>query len=430
MPKNIEDIVPSGRKSIRNISIPTRRPQPAKEIKTESDAEQVIIPRIVNEEYEEYTPRHSSSRKGGKWLAGGVALLLIAFLIFALQNSATLAYMPKTATLNFSNDTYAAYQSGTNGVLSYSVIKLSSEKSLSVPATGEETVNEKARGTVVIYNQQAVSQILVKTTRLETSDGKIYRIQNDVTVPAKGNLEVVAVADVAGATENIALSDFTLPGLKGSVRFDQVYGRSKTAMAGGFTGTRRKVSQADLAKAKSTLDAELKSELLSQARAQMPVDFILFPGLSSLSTELLPTENAGDENVNIKERGDLSAAIFKRGDLSQYLAMQKLGNQNVGSEVEITDFSKLTVTAVGGAPADFSKSNSIHMQLSGVADIRYITDETALAADLLGVDKSKVSLVLKKYPSISDASATIRPFWKSTFPTDVTKIKIERLTNG
>jgi len=34
---------------------------------------------------------------------------------------------------------------------------------------------------------------------------------------------------------------------------------------------------------------------------------------------------------------------------------------------------------------------------------------------------------LSKYTSIQEAEAVLRPFWKRSFPTDVKKIKIEKV---
>lgn len=429
MPKNIEDIIPSGRRSIRNIPIPKRREVP-KVVESPAEEETPRL-RIVDEPEDVERPEmpkrvKRGSRRGFAWAGGAVALVIVGFLIYAASAGATLSYKPKTADLTFNKDSYTAYQDASSGHLAYSVVKLSGDKSTSVPATGDESVSVKASGTVVIYNQQSVSQPLVKTTRLETSDGKIYRIQNDVTIPAKGSIEVVAVADQAGADYNIPLSDFTIPGFKGKPQFETVYARSKTTMTGGFVGTRKKVSDADLTTAKATLESELKSDLLSEARAQMPLDYVLFPDLSSISYSIIPDTSTGGTTATVKEHADLNAAIFKRSDLAQYLTVSKLGASNVGSAVEIPDYSKLNLAFVGGIAPDLTKADSIQIIVVGTAQARFITDERALAADLAGVRKADLDSILKRYPSIDTASVRFRPFWRSAFPTEPSKIKIER----
>ena len=439
MPKNIEDIIPSNRRSIKSIPIPIRKVG-ARESAAERVPEKVSIERLKPEmrsepdlpmrketDREEPFPRRRRKYHNKHlWVATIVGILVIALAVFSLRSSATLAYTPKTTDLTFNADTYVAYQSADAGQLAYSIVKLSGEKSMDVPASGEETVSLKAGGTIVVYNTQAVSQRLVKTTRFETPDGLIFRTPTDLLIPANGSLEVDVVADQPGDAYNIPLSDFTLPGLKGTANFDKVYARSKTPMTGGFVGTRKKVSDTDLATAKTKLDSDIEDQLLSQARAQVPADFVLFPKLSSIAYTLLPETNSTSTSATVSERGDLIAVIFKRADFAQYIALQKLGANRVGSAVEIPDYSKLDASLFGTPPADLSKVTAIRLQLDGTATLRFITDEEALKSDLIGKDEKNIPDIIKGYPSIEKASSIIRPFWKSSFPNDVTKIKIER----
>lgn len=420
MPKNIQDIVP-GKRSVRDIPIPVRRIEKERAPIEES----TVLPRLSPTEESPAPRKRKRSSKKGLLFGSLVCLVLIGLAAFSLRSGATLAYIPKTEVLSFDGDSYIAYQTAEKGQLPFSVIKLSSDKSIDAPATGEETVSEKARGQVVIYNEQSSSQPLVKTTRLETEDGKIYRIEEDVVIPAKGSLEVTAAADQAGAAYNIPLSDFTIPGFKGTAKFGVVYARSKTPMTGGFTGTRKKVSETDLVKAKTELEASLKSELLSQARAQMPEDFVLFPNLASITYEMLPVENSGGSNAKVTERGNLSAVIFKKSELASFLVSKKSQADMGTSRVEIADFSNLDIAESGGSPTDLLKADSLKVSVTGAANARFITDEASLATDLAGVPKTGVDAVLADYPSIESATSVVRPFWKSAFPSDPAKIKIE-----
>lgn len=419
MPKNIRDIIPAKRASTKNsIAIPLRRVESAND---ERPLESMASLR----------PKRRGTfnfNLGGKklWLSVVILGLVVVLGTLSLMNSATLSYTPKTATLAFAGDSYTAKKSVSGAELAFSVIKVSLTKSLTVSATGEETVEVKATGLVMVYNEQSIQQTLVKTTRLETALGQIYRIQKDVVVPAKGSLEVEVVADKAGAEQNIGLSDFTLPGLKGTPRFALVYGRSKTTITGGFVGSRKKVSEADLTRAKVTLEKGLKEELLAKAKTEIPADYVLFPDLSNVVYTLLPQESVAEGSVSVGERGDLNAAIFKQADLAQYLAVMKLGANNVGSQVEILDFSKLNLTLAGDTDIDLNKVTTIQIKVAGTAPLRFLTDESSLASDLLGVSKANVDTVLKKYPSIAKAHVVVRPFWESIFPNDASKIKIER----
>ena len=350
-------------------------------------------------------------------------MLVILFAIFGLKNGATLTYVPKITSLVFANDVYTAKQSAGSGELSYSIVKFSGEKYLEVPASGEEVASVKASGRVVIYNEQSVPQQLVKTTRLETPEGKIFRIGEDVTIPAKGSLELSATADLPGDTYNVGLTDFTLPGLKGTPRFDKVYGRSKTAMSGGFSGTRKKVDQVELAKARGSLETSLKEELLSKARNEVPTGFILPEALLIVDFELLPIQNSSGDSATLTLKGNLSAPIFKSVEFANYVASQKLKTNEIPGDMDIGSISSLKISI---PESGLASTTVLRISLSGAAEFISITNESALAADLAGNKKSELDRILTSYPTISEASAVVRPFWKSTFPSDPIKIKIEK----
>lgn len=420
MPKNIEDIIPGGgKRSIRNIPIPVRKIEKIERLRVEESVKEAPVQREMP--VRETQKKHNGKNK--RYMAIGVGLAMVIFALLAVFDGATLSYVPKTQTINFNNDALTAETSATGDNTAFSLIKISGEKSVTAKASGEETVSDRAGGTVVIYNEQSTSQTLVNTTRLETPDGKIFRIQREIVIPAKGSVEVAALADVPGPSHNIGLTDFTIPGLKGTPRYTAVYARSKTAMTGGFTGTRKKVSEADLTQAKTSLESLLKTELIGQARAQMPQDFVLFTELSQITYEVMPIEAAGNDGAKITVRGHLDATIFKKTDLSNSLISKKLGTTTPSV---IEDFSTLNITFSPTLQAvNLANAQVLPLQVSGAAKIKFITDEANLASDLAGVKRSGVDAILAKYPSIESASVTIRPFWERAFPNEVAKIKIE-----
>jgi hypothetical protein len=438
MPKKIDDIIaPTGRKSIRSIPIPEARrinivdsTPKGRGKQTETNFDEPIMQR----------PRSSFGRtsSGGKyskkflWIGASLGVIILAFAVFSLFSGATVTYTPATSALVFNKDTYTAYKTG-DKVLLFSVIKLSGDKGVKTPASGEENVSIKAEGTIVVYNNTSkADQKLIKNTRFETPEGKVYRIPNEIVVPGQktvdgalvpGSVEARVVADVAGAEYNIDLSDFTIPGFKGDPRFTTIYARSKTPMTGGFVGTRKKVSEDDLAAANTSLQTSLKNELISQAEAQTPPDFIIFPNLVYITYSNLPQTNATDKGVTVNLHGDLYGVMFKRIDLANFLASKKL--PGLSSPVEIPDLNTLDLSFIAQGAKDLLKADQLSFQVAGPATAVYLTDENALKKDLASKNKKELDSILKKsYPTILEASAVVRPFWKSVFPTDTTSIKI------
>lgn len=420
MPKNIDDIVvPINRKSIRSIPIPENR---------KSNSEPLIMrPRPS---LHSYSPKYS---KKFLWIGAVVAVLVLAFAVFSLFAGATVSYTPKSSQLTFSKDTYTAYKSG-DKVLLFSVIKLSEDKGVKTPASGEENVSLKASGTIVVYNNAGKNdQKLIKNTRFQATDGKIFRIPNEIIVPGQktqngttvpGSVETTVVADQPGVNYNIDLTDFTIPGFKGTPQFTTIYARSKTSMTGGFVGAMKKVSDADLKAANTTLGETLKGELMNQAKAQVPPDFIIYPNLVYISLSNLPQTNPTDSGVTVNLHADLYGVMFKKVDLISFLASKKL-TDTTSNPVNIPDLENLDLTFIGQTAKDLLKADQLNFQVDGTATAVYLTDENALRNDLTDKNKSDLDSILKKsYPSILKANAVVRPFWKSSFPSDPSKIKI------
>ena len=438
MPKNIEDIiVPERRRSIKDIPIPNGR-------RNNNGYHSPIPPRgnfdALQIEKDYSIPPHPIKRQGWRsrknvWMATGIALLVLIFAILSLFNGATLAYVPKSVALSFDHDVYTARKTGEDGLF-YNIIKLSGDKDLEVSASGEEEVRRKANGTIIIYNASTNKQRLRATTRFETPDGKVYQVENAITIPGKkmtsgveelGTLEVTVSAEQPGEEFNIGLTDFTLPGLKGTSLFSSVYARSKTKMSGGLAGVQKIVESGEMARVKTELEKALRDELISEARAQVPEDFILLPSLSSVTFEDLPlTDSLSKNSATVNVRADLLGIMFKRNDLSNHLALDKITLAS-GESVDIIELDSLNFAFADTLPVGLSLSNEVKFSVTGEAIAVWFTDEVALKADLVGKHKGDIPSILNNYPAVRSATATIRPFWKKSFPSDSADISMKKL---
>jgi hypothetical protein len=441
MPKKIVDdvILPEKKRSIRNIPIPAERRRTSR---SADSLTRTTPPRVadLNEEYSSIPPevppkrelpRRYRSHRRKVVLATVGSLAVVSFALLSFFDNATLAYTPKTAALTFENEIYSAAKTGV-GELLYSVVKLSGDKGRAVAVSGEQEVSRKASGVIVVYNNvSSEPQKLIENTRFESPSGKIYRIREAITIPGKqgetpGTLEVTVYADQPGETYNSEPTDFTVPGLKGTPRYTTIYARSKGSIAGGFVGKEKVVSEGDLIKARSELRAALSEELMVRAQAEVPPDFILFPSLSSVTFEDLPqsaSPEAGTANVNL--RGHLYGVMFKRSDLSKELAKNKTAFTS-SENVEIVSFDNLKFSFNGTPPTELLPLSKINFKVTGTAILAWRTDEVALKSDLMGRRKKEVSSILKNYPTVVSADVSLRPFWKTEFPSEAGKISVKR----
>ncbi|KND48983.1 MAG: hypothetical protein AB200_00960 [Parcubacteria bacterium C7867-005] len=462
MPRNVEDIrVPDrpDRKSIRNIPLPENRRKinlidavsdikinknsdsPKEESNSFSYSQFTEVkspaPRVRVPEYkiEQHIPYNGEVQSGSKFpkkklLMGTIlGVLVICLTVFAFYESASLSYTPKSDEISFNKDLYMAHKSGEAGKLFFSVIKLSKDLGTEAKASGEEQVSIKSSGKAVVYNNtSSASQKLIKNTRFETSDGKIYRVQSDIVVPGKkgtepGSLEVTLYADKPGAEYNIGLADFTVPGLKGDPRFETIYARSKTPMTGGFVGLSKKINPTDLASAKAKVEADLTDQLSNEAVKQVPEDFILYPKLSHTSFSDLPQTSSSKDVAVVNRRGEFYGVMFKRADLSNFLASKKM-NSTSTLPVMISTLESLDVSFAKSSAPDLLTATVFDFIVSGKVIATSIIAENDLRSSLAGINKNELTAILKNYPGILTAGAVIRPFWKNTFPDDQSKIKI------
>ncbi len=453
MAKNIlQDIVPPERRSIRNVPLPTRRapgqPPTTRPLDSElrpaspppeAQSNEIFPPKPPKAyPYEQYLGSGRGYSRKAIWIACGVAILIVIFSFASLFSGATLRVNLKQETVSASGQEFTAFQGSSGSGVPFEVIKISKDLGKTVPAEGEEEVEQKASGQIIIFNDfDTNDQRLIKNTRFETPEGLIYRVNESVVVPGvksqngsktPGSVEVTVYADEPGAKYNIGLKDFTIPGFKGDPRFEKMYARSKTDMKGGFVGIMKKVSELQLKTARAELSDELKTSLKEDMEAQIPGDFVVYEQGMFFDFESLPQSESRGDSVQVNERGTLSAVMFNRALLSKYI-----------SEIlvpEMSSIGKVSIFEIENMPVVIDESGTFDPSTSGVfsffvdSSVTFVSqfDEESLITDLVGKHKKELASILESYPSISKADVVIKPIWKRTFPKKSKDIKVEIVT--
>jgi len=379
---------------------------------------------------------------GGSFLAQWVPWLLGAGILFVLTvfgfdyfSGATVTILPKRDAIPVAERLFAL-KDPQNGELPYAVMKITLSESREVPATGQKTVTEKARGKVVIYNTQTVAQRLIKNTRFESSSGKIYRINGSVTVPKAtteggktlpGTLTVTVYADEPGPEFNGDPDDFTLPGLKGGVLFEKVYGRGSGPLTGGASGVIKTVSESDMKLASDELRIALETKLRAKARGDMAPSQIGYDSgivVELKDPALAATPASEEDKAVITQEGTLSMVLFDRKELVKALAKAVIPTYQ-GEEIRVKNLDALTFEPAGMLRAEELWTNEkIEFSLKGTPELEWIIDEAALKKELLNIPKENFNLTLAKYSTIERAKATLSPFWKQSFPENPEDITI------
>lgn len=378
-------------------------------------------------------PRFIGSRGSSKklwWIVGGVVVtLILLFVVGSLFAGATVTLTPKQALVNL-DTTFTAYQTPAPGQVGFETITVEKEAGRSVTATGEENIDRPASGRIIIYNNFDENPLkLIKNTRFETPDGKIYRVQESVTVPGKqgdtpGSIEAMVFADSAGEEYNIGLTDFTVPGFKeqNDPLFDAVYARSKTEMTGGFSGIVKIASDADTEAAQNEMEAELTTALLDEARATLPPNFVLLPESAEYFFEPLPNTEGADGQVTLRSRGTVRLMALDKDIIASAAAAERISGYT-GEPVTFADTEGLTLQIVT-SPFDLSTASSTDVRVTGPTTLLWTFDTDAIAEELRGVSRGKTGSVFSKYPGIEKADVVVRPFWKRSLPDESGDITI------
>lgn len=444
MAKSImQDIVTKSKKPSLRESLPKRsRPEAPsmmsmrnekKEMLKKAEEVDKIFPQPTR--YPAFTP--SSNDGNSRAALWGLAIVSVIFLVFALSSlfsGATVTLTPKSESFALNNSSFTASTEASSGDVLFQMMTLSDSETKTINSSEKATVDKKATGTVVIYNAfNSSAQKLVVNTRLEDPDGKIYRIDKEVTVPGTkvvdgetvpGSVEVTVHADQPGKEYNIDLTDFTIPGFKGGPRYEKFYARSKTVMTGAISGEVYVLDEKVSDTAVAELSASLKEKLITKAKAELPAGFVLFDGAVyfQVSNPSASFESTSAE-VPVKVEGKLEAIILDEQSLAAKIASLSVEGLDPSDSVYISKINDLNF-ALNTDPAALNDAKDITFSLSGSGAVIWSVDDAKLSSDLAGKAKSGLREVLTSYSHIDKAEAKISPFWRSKFPNSAKDIEI------
>jgi hypothetical protein len=195
-------------------------------------------------------------------------------------------------------------------------------------------------------------------------------------------------------------------------------------MTGGSDGNSFGVSEATRKSAVTNIEARLRDSLLRQAQSQKTADSIIFDNASKISFQhLADTAGADAKHAVIHEQGTISSVVFDKKTLGKLLLGDKVST--FGNNVELHGMEGLHFIAAVSSTSPIWQAKPFVFTLTGPIDVAGVVDSNKLLQDILGTRRSDFKKILANYPAIDKATFNIRPFWKSTFPTDSSKVKIE-----
>jgi hypothetical protein len=414
LPHHIDEGTPAPvERSIRNIPVtPRTRARPMAD-----------VPRYG-------APPKKRATKWIIWVVAAVCILMVGALILVATRGTSVSVTPRVQTVVFDQSSrFTAFpaSSAATGTLSYTVETLDFEEYENVPSTGTEHAEEKARGTVTVYNGATASAMrLVANTRFETPDGHIFRAQSPIVVPGKsgttpGSVEVTIVADGVGGAYNVAGPvKLTIPGLKSSPNeYANVYAEADEGLSGGFVGERPTVSESDRNAARASVRTRLDEKVRTAVAEMMSDERFAFADLALVSFEDV-TEPGTGSDARVGSKAHASVPLFPASDFASYVARTVSADADDAS-VRLLPADNFAVQTAGTYQPG---ADPIQFTMSGSARIVWDVDTNALSEALAGKDQEAFQSIVNAFPGIQTARARIQPFWSSTFPTEPSAITV------
>lgn len=302
---------------------------------------------------------------------------------------------------------------------------------LSFPASGKKFVERKAGGSMTIYNAYSSDpQPLVATTRFLAPDGKIFRLSKGITVPGAkivegkiipSSLDAAVIADQAGADYNIGpVNYFSIPGFKGSPKYQAFYGESKKPMTGGFIGEVAFPTDQDVKKAKTEIAKKIEEEIKKELAGQIPGDFKTIDRASEfvLLDQKVITEVDSSSNFSVLAEASLTVVVFKEAEVISMLA-EKM-RRELGDDYEF----KTADISYGQARSDF-KAGKISFPVDAKTQVAKQVDIEDLKTKVKGKSEAELKTLIYALPDLQSATIKLWPFWVTRVPSEESRILIE-----
>jgi hypothetical protein len=447
MVKKVLDIIPPQREDKREETVSEQ----AKIVETEPEPKPKITyiaktetarPAVKPKRERKYSPLFSFLFKS----AFVAALLVASFLFFDYKLAkAAITIKPQTESLK-SEAQLIVDSSVKTGDFAKKVIPgtiITAEKTFSddFQSSGKKNSQNKALGTVKIYNNFSAPQRLIQGTRLQAPLEKFqpaltkdetpwFRTQADITIPAKSSADVQVVSDGIGGKFNIEPSIFSVPGLVGTAQYTFIYGQSFAKFKGGEKSDLPEIKQEDLDNAKAELTKKADTEIKKELEVMVPQGFEMIE--ETAKVEVLDAAPAASTGANVEKftyqiKVRATVMIFNRADLDNFgkelIQSQVPDGQKIYDQSYKSEFSYLPASAPSSSAAGLAAQSAV-VKIVPEAETYAPINEEDLKKGLAGRKASEAKFFLMNQPKVKDVGIEVSPFWRTVVPKDLDKIKI------
>jgi len=297
-------------------------------------------------------------------------------------------------------------------------------------ASGRERVARKAKAKVTIYNAfNSKPQVLVATTRFQTPDGKIFRLDQQITVPGANvedgkivpaGIEASVTADQAGEAYNIGpIAKMSIPGFKGSERYDGFYAVLGGKADGGMVGEAPVPTEADIKEAETKTREAVLAAVSGSLSRRLPAEYTLLEEASEVGVTKLTVNTEADESGNFTVFGEArqSVLVFREKDIL-YLLGEKTDALSANKELQDVKLKYENIKA------NFN-SGTLAFKITAQGVLVSPFSSSDFKSKLAGASLDNLKRELASVTGVSEAKFFVYPPWIWNVPSNPDRIEVK-----
>ncbi len=399
----------------------------------------VIPPASEAEEEEEAVRRGAAWGKRTLWAA--VALVIFAAILYGVtvffgsaKIGITFKKTPWAYAATITADKAVSVINTSANIIPAQIFLVPKNITQLFPASGKQAVSLKARGVITIYNAYSSSpQTLVATTRFVTPDGKIFRLADSVIVPGAkitngqivpSSTSAAIVADQPGPAYNVSSTPkLTIPGFKGTPRYDAFYGSIASSTSGGFIGTKAVPTASDIAAAKQKVTDILTSDLEDGITGSYTSNFKILDGATNIQITKLTVNTSTNESgqFSVFGEGTFSAIGFDESGTATTSLKYFLWLLSQSTKPSST-FSNLALNYASVSPNFSAGKLSFSLNAQGSLEPAFSVDD--FRGSVAGERISDAKNAVASLPDLEEGTISVWPAWLWQLPSNPNKIQV------
>lgn len=407
--------------------MPHQQPHPSPKVKLPSFA----LPAFKLPSFGKGSPFDMVGKNHKLWLITGgilVALVLIVVGLLYIQKATVTLYVDAKVVekdINVIVDPKASAIDAASKTIPGQAVDSDQVGDKTGKATGQQTIGDKAKGEVTIYNKTENTKTFQKGTVLNGPNGLQFTLDSDVTVASseafsvtpqsvKAQVTAAQIGDESNlsANTNLPFKDYPT---------SSYFAKNDNAFAGGTKKTVTVVSKEDQDNLlKSVLDdlaAKAKDDLQTKSQGLKVVD----SSMAQNVTEKKFSKQVGDqtENFSVSVKATFTTLAYKESDLNDVIA------SDLGSDIPSGYEVQKDQTAMDIKNVQKDKSGKATVTLHATIHLVPTLDLDAIRKNITGKSRTAVETYLS---ALQTQSIDIQQNIKLPKPFDLLPLKSNNIT--